>query len=193
MQNKIKKIIFASSAAVYGDHEDVISEKSITNPLSTYGKSKLDAENEIITYGKENNLQYCILRIFNVYGKGQNERYAGVITKFAKNISENKPLVIYGDGKQTRDFISVDDVVRSFEYAINSDKNGTYNIASGISVSVNELASIMIKNSGKKLKTSHKEQKQGDIKNSKCNVELAKNELGFFASKLLINGLSEIQ
>jgi len=191
VQNKIKKIIFASSAAVYGDHDGVISEKSVTLPQSPYGKSKLDAEKQIIQYSNENNLRYVILRVFNVYGKGQNENYAGVITKFIKNISENKSLIIYGDGKQTRDFVSIDDVTESFKCAIKSDHSNIYNIASGVSVSINELAQIMIKNSGKKLDVIYREQKQGDIKNSKCDATLAKNRLGFFAKVKLKDVLAQ--
>ena len=155
VQNKIQKIIFASSAAVYGNYNEMISEKSATNPVSPYGKSKMNAEKEIIQYSKENKLQYFILRIFNVYGIGQNENYAGVITRFLKNISENIPLIIYGNGKQTRDFISVKDVVKAFECAILSDNNGIYNIASGMSVSINELVEMIQKNSGKKLDIIH--------------------------------------
>lgn len=192
VQNKIKKIIFASSAAVYGNHDGIISEKSTTIPQSPYGKSKLDAEKEIVRYSKENNLKYCILRIFNVYGKGQNESYAGVISKFLKNIAEEKPLVIYGDGKQTRDFVSVYDVVESIQCAILYDNSGIYNIASGTSVSINELAEMMLKDSGKKLDVIHKEQKNGDIKNSFADVLLAKKSLGFVAKKTLVDGLSKL-
>ncbi len=192
VQNKIGKIIFASSAAVYGNHDGVISEKSETIPLSPYGKSKLDAEKEIIRYGKENNLQYLILRVFNVYGKGQNDQYAGVISKFLKNISDDKPLIIYGDGKQSRDFVSVHDVVRAIECAISSENSDTYNIASGKSISVNELAEMMILSSKKKLDIIHKEQKEGDIKNNSADTSLAEKNLGFAAKRILVDELSKI-
>ena len=192
VQNKIKKIIFASSAAVYGDHDDIISEKSNTDPLSPYGKSKLDAEKEIEKYCKENNLKYSILRIFNVYGKGQNYQYAGVISKFLKNISENKPLIIYGDGNQSRDFVSVYDVIRAIECAISSDNSGTYNIASGKSISVNELAETIIVYSKKKIDVIHKEQKEGEIKNSAADVSLAEKNLGFTAKRILADELSRL-
>jgi UDP-glucose 4-epimerase len=183
VQNKIKKLIFASSAAVYGNCELPITEKSKTEPLSPYGKSKLDAEEQIKIAGNE----FCaiILRIFNVYGKGQNEKYAGVISKFLKNVSENKPLVIYGDGNQSRDFVSVYDVVESFECAIKSDHSNTYNIASGKSVSINELAEMILLISGKKLDIIHKERKEGDIKNSVVDVTFAEKNLGFSAKKIL--------
>lgn len=191
VQNKIKKIIFASSAAVYGNHDDIISEKTLTAPLSPYGKSKLDAEKEIQRYAKENNLKYFILRIFNVYGKGQNDQYAGVISKFLKNISENKMLIIYGDGKQMRDFVSVYDVVDAFDHAISSKHSGTYNIASGKSISINELADMIILSSGKKLGIVHREQKKGEIKKSIADVSMAEKHLGFSAKRILVDELSK--
>lgn len=177
VQNKIKKIIFASSAAVYGNHENIISEKSATIPLSPYGKSKLDAEIQIRKFADKFGFDAISLRLFNVHGKGQNDQYAGVISKFLKNISENKPLIIYGDGKQSRDFVSVYDVIRAIEYATSSENSGTYNIASGKSISVNELAETIIVSSKKKLDIIHKEQKEGDIKNSAVDVSLAEKNL----------------
>ena len=192
VQNKIRKIIFASSASVYGDHENIISEKSVTIPLSPYGKSKLDAEIQIRKFADEFGFDAIILRLFNVYGKGQNDQYAGVISKFLKNISEDKPLIIYGDGKQTRDFVSVYDVIRAIECAISSENSGTYNIASGKSISINELAEIIVSSSGKKLDIIHKEQKKGDIKNSAADVSLAEKKLGFLAKRTLRDELPKL-
>ena len=97
LQNEIKKIIFASSAAVYGECNDIITEETKTNPLSPYGESKLLAENKIKSFAQENDLDAVILRMFNVYGIGQTEQYAGVITKFLKNISE-KPMEVVESG-----------------------------------------------------------------------------------------------
>ncbi len=183
VQNKIKKIIFASSAAVYGDCKLPITEKSKIEPLSPYGKSKLDAEEQIrkLAVG----FDAIILRLFNVYGIGQNEKYSGVISKFLKNISENKPLIIYGDGKQTRDFVSIYDVVDAFSCAISSNHSDTYNIASGISISVNDLAKMMLDVSGKNLGVIYKKEKTGEIKNSVADVTLAEKNLGFYAKKTL--------
>ena len=192
VQNKIRKIIFASSASVYGDSSDIISEKSATIPLSPYGKSKLDAEIQIRKFADEFGFDAIILRLFNVYGKGQNDQYAGVISKFLKNISDDKPLIIYGDGKQTRDFVSVYDVIRAIECAISSENSGTYNIASGKSISINELAEIIVSSSGKKLDIIHKEEKRGEIKNSVADVSLAEKNLGFFAKRTLRDELSKL-
>ena len=193
IKNKIKKIIFASSAAVYGDSKEIpINENSTTNPQSPYGQSKLDAEKIIVKTCQENNIDHIIFRMFNVYGKGQNTQYAGVITKFLENIRDDKPLVIYGDGEQTRDFVSINDVVEAFDCATKLHKNGTYNIASGKSLSINELAQIMFEAFGKKLEIKHKEMKKDEIKYSVADVSLTKNKLGFVAKKSLKEELSKL-
>ena len=189
-QNKIKKIIFASSAAVYGNCKDLaITEESKTEPLSPYGASKLSAENEIKNYANEFGFDAIILRMFNVYGMGQNDLYSGVISVFLKNIAQSKPLIIYGDGEQTRDFVSIYDIVQAFDCAILSKGVKTYNIASGRSVSINKLSEIL--SSGEKFKVIYKEQKKGDIKNSVADVTLAEKELKFSAKKLLEDELSK--
>ena len=191
IKNKIKKIIFASSAAVYGDCKNTITEKTNTNPQSPYGQSKLDAEKIIKNTCKENEFEYIIFRMFNVYGKGQNKQYAGVITKFLENIKKNKSLVVYGDGTQTRDFISIDDIIEAFSLALVLNKNGIYNIASGKSISINELIQIIFNVFGEKVEIKNKEVKKGDIKNSVVDVSSAQ-KIGFYANKLLEEELTKI-
>ncbi len=188
IENKIKKIIFASSAAVYLDSKISVNENAKTKPLSPYGKSKLAAEQKI----KKNSMEFGVfaisLRMFNVYGKGQNYNYAGVISKFIKNISEGRPIEINGDGEQTRDFVSIFDVVTAFDCAIKNiegKKGDVYNIGTGDSISINELAKLILKNSNKKTEIKYKKQKEDEIKNSVADVILAKNELGFIAKQKL--------
>ena len=180
-KNNVKKIVIASSAAVYG--EGVAKEKLIEdaklNPISPYGKSKLVMEQESIKFASKNKIDCVILRFFNIFGVGQSSEYAGVITKFIKKINENKSLEIFGDGMQTRDFISVLDVVNSINNAISSKNNGIFNIASGKSVKIKELAEIMISLSGKKLEIKYFPSKKGDIKFSQANISLAKEKLQY--------------
>lgn len=110
----IPQFVFASSAAVYGFPSKLpVSEHDVPRPISPYGLSKLRAENVIAQYARDNQ-KAISLRLFNAYGLGQTKEYAGVITKFADRIRRNLPPVIYGTGLQTRDFISVDDVVIAF-------------------------------------------------------------------------------
>ena len=191
IENNIKKIIFSSSAAVYGNSNVAVDENAKVNPLSPYGKSKLSAEDQIKKMTK-NNLEYVILRLFNIYGKRQNIQYAGVITKFVESISKDDPLVIYGDGKQTRDFVSVSDVVNAFDCAIKTSSNGTYNIASGKSISIKELAKMTLDTSGKKMKIKYEPAKKEDIRHSIADIIKAKQELGFNPKMSLKEGLSDL-
>ena len=180
-ENKIKKIIASSSAAVYGESEvDVkLTEKSKIKPISPYGESKVRMENEIKKNSENQNMEYVILRFFNIFGKNQSPEYAGVITKFIKKIEMNKPLEIFGDGMQVRDFVSVNDVVNSIYHSIENGKNQTYNIASGNSITIKQLAKLMIHLSKKNIKIIHNDEKKGDIRFSEADISLAKKELHY--------------
>jgi len=190
---KVKNIVNASSAAVYGNPKDLpLTENSQTVPLSPYGASKLAVEHFLQAFSHSLELNCISLRIFNVYGKGQSDAYAGVITKFKKKITKNKPLVIFGDGSNTRDFVSVDDVVQSIQKAIekiDGKKGDYYNIASGNYITINDLANLMIKISGKTLPIEHTESRQGDIHHSQTSIQLATKELGYSSKVQLKKGL----
>jgi len=182
LKHSIKNIVAASSAAVYGETQNLpIFENQKTNPSSPYGESKLKMERLIQNFSKKHNLNSIILRIFNVYGIGQSQEYAGVITKFLEKISKNDPLEIFGDGLQTRDFVSVQDVIESIFCAISKIKGrqGTiFNIGSGKSVSINELAKYMISISNKNLDIKYLEEKD-EIKSSQADISLAKKVLNY--------------
>ena len=181
-KHNVKNIVAASSAAVYGKTQNLpIYENQKTNPSSPYGESKLKMEQLIQDFSKKHNLNSIILRIFNVYGIGQSPEYAGVITKFLEKISKNEPLEVFGDGLQTRDFVSVQDVVESIFCAISKieGKKGTiFNIGSGKSVSINELAKHMISISNKNLDIKHREEKN-EIRYSQAGISLAKKVLNY--------------
>ena len=137
----IKKFIFSSSAAVYGDKEGTVSETDDTHPNSPYGLDKLTCEKYITMICKLWSINYNILRFFNVYGEGQNPEYAGVITAFNHAAKNNEPLIIYGDGEQTRDFIRVDVLCDILSKIIMKDiNNEIFNIGTGNSSSINSLA-----------------------------------------------------
>jgi len=181
-KNNIKKIIIASSAAVYGEGGSgmKLKENTKTDPISPYGKSKLIMEQEIEkNLVKYNKLDCIILRFFNIFGVGQTSEYAGVITKFVERISSDKPLKIFGDGMQTRDFVSIHDIVESINAAIKNGKNGTYNIASGKAITINKLAEFMISLSGKNLEIHHISEKHGDIRHSEADISLARGKIGY--------------
>ena len=190
-KNHVKKMIVASSAAVYGESLSGIklTEDSKTDPISPYGESKVMMEHEIREFITKHNVNCVILRFFNIYGVGQSPEYAGVITKFIKRIATNKPLEIFGDGMQTRDFVSIKDVINSIYDAIANGENGTYNIASGKTVTIKELAEFMISLSGKDLEIIYSDTKKGDIRFSQADITLAKKELRYLPKY----GLEEIK
>jgi UDP-glucose 4-epimerase len=194
-QNKIKKFIFASSAAVYSDSKVPITEQSDTDPPSPYGKSKLAAENIIKKYSQEFQIDAISLRMFNVYGKGQNAHYSGVITRFIENILQEKPIQINGDGKQTRDFVSIFDVIDAFDCAIKKiqgKRGNIYNIGSGKATTINQLAEILQNIVGKKIQINHVKQKTNEVRFSLSDTLLAKKELGFVAKRKLEEELKKL-
>lgn len=181
-KKNIKKIIVASSAAVYGEStsDGKLDEGSNKKPISPYGESKMIMEEEIDRFVSENPDMDCIiLRFFNIFGIGQSSEYAGVITKFVEKISKNEPIEIFGDGTQTRDFVSIFDAVNSIYNAIENGKKGIYNIASGNSITIKDLAKLMIKFSGKNLKIEYLPPKKGEIKFSKADISLANKEIKY--------------
>jgi len=182
--HNISKIIVASSAAIYPNSDNPIDEKSITKSLSPYGQSKLDMEKIII----QSKINYSILRLFNVYGNGQT---TGVIANFKKNILENKPLTIFGDGKAIRDFIHIDNVIDAIILSMKSI-SGIYNIASGNGTSISDLAKLFIELSGKNSEIIYKSARDGEIICSIANITKSQKELGFYRKISLDVGLNTL-
>jgi UDP-glucose 4-epimerase len=145
----IPRIVFASSAAVYGDPQSVpISEEHLTLPLSPYGLQKLASEQYGRLFGQNQTLSFVALRIFNVFGPRQvaTAPYSGVISKFASAMRSGRPIKIYGDGKQTRDFVYVTDVTRGIAQALETASLDPFiicNLGTGRAVSIRELAETM--------------------------------------------------
>lgn len=194
--NDIKGFIAASSASVYGEAKTLpIYEDSPILPLSPYGKSKAMMEKNIHEFSHKHNLNSVILRFFNIYGPGQNDVYAGVITKFLNNILKNEPLIIFGDGNSTRDFIHISDVVQAIHLAINNLKGkrgDKYNIATSNHVSIKQLANLILSISKKSLEIKYSKPREGDIIHSQTKIEKAKNELGFKPIVNLSEGLKSL-
>ena len=195
VKTNVKNIIFSSSAAVYGNSiNTLLAENAQLSPLSSYGASKLVAEYNLLAFSKLFGLNCISLRLFNVYGNGQSSE-AGVIRKFLKNISEDAPLEIFGDGTQTRDFVHVSDVIEAFYCAIrniDAKSGNVYNIGSGIATSINELASLLISSKGKDLQVIHKPALEGEIKDSKADISLAENDIGYSPHVPLSDGLANL-
>lgn len=195
-KNRVENFIFASSAAVYGKPKILpISEDYVMEPLSPYGASKVAGEASLCSYVFCGKIKKGItLRLFNGYGEGQNPEYSGVITKFAENLSKGLPLVIYGNGRQTRDFIYVGDIVKAIIFAARSKDitrgYHTFNVATGKATSINDLASIMMKIFGQNIKPILEDDRSGEIKNSSSDISKAKKFLNFEAKIGLESGLT---
>jgi UDP-glucose 4-epimerase len=187
-----KKVVYASSSSVYGNTKLIpIQENFEKNPINPYGITKLDDEKLAEKY---HNLGVSIigLRYFNVYGIGQTNDYAGVITKFIDQIKLNKPPIIFGDGSHTRDFISVEDVAKANLLSMESNTDFSFlNVGTGISTSIKTLAEVMIKLSEKILEISYDDLPLGDVKESLADVSLAKKLINWNYETLLKNGLKK--
>lgn len=197
VESEVQNIVVASSAAVYGNPSSVpVTEKTVPNPVSPYGADKLAMEYYVKAFSNVFNLNAISLRFFNVYGKGQSGAYAGVITKFMNNIENNKPLTIFGNGKNTRDYVYIDDLIQGITKSlkkIKGKRGAVYNIASGRSISVNELAQLMLFVYGKKLKIIHEPPRKGDLLHSAASIILAKKELGYCPKFDLKKGLTKLR
>jgi len=189
-------VIAASTAAVYLDSNEILTETSITKPSSPYGQSKLAMEQLLSDFSKSHGINCLNFRMFNVYGKGQNTNYAGVITRFLENIENGKNITIFGDGESTRDFVSVYDVVNCISLAMKKIKeieNSTYNIASGVSTKINDLARLMVSISNTNdIEINFASPRPGDIVNSKANILHAKETFEWSPQFSLKQGLEQL-
>ncbi len=188
------KLIFASSAAVYGDNPNLpLRETERPRPLSPYGVTKATAEEYLRVYHELYGLPIVALRYFNVFGPRQGlNQYAGVISIFINRALKNEPLVIFGDGKQTRDFIYVKDVVRANILAAESRRaNGrVFNVASGRQTTVLELARKVIEIVGANSPIVFDKPRPGDIRHSLADIGEIKR-LGFEPEWSLEEGLKK--
>ena len=195
LRNDVERFIYVSSCAVYGEPKYLpIDEGHPLNPISPYAKSKLWAEKVCNEFQESNGLNITVLRPFNVYGPRQrSDQYAGVISSFIKNLIEGSPSVIHGDGRQTRDFIYVKDVVNALILALEHDeaKGQSFNIATGVPTSINRLASLLVELWGDGgLLPRYTVARKGDIVNSYADVKEASTRLGFKPLVSFREGLS---
>jgi nucleoside-diphosphate-sugar epimerase len=197
-ESNVKRFIFASSAAVYGNSEPAKKKEiMLPKPISPYGVSKLAAENYVQVFNEVYGLETVCLRYFNVYGprQGLTSSYNGVITAFISQLLKKKPPIIHGDGNQTRDFVHVDDVVSANLLALDGENavSEVFNIASGTAVSVYELAKMLQRiTSAERLEPIFAEPRLGDIKHISGDVSKSEELLGFRPKIRLEDGLSRL-
>ena len=187
------KVVYASSSSVYGHQDKVpILENFPKKPINPYGQTKLDDEILAEKYSKLGT-KIIGLRYFNIFGKGQTIEYAGVITKFMHALSSNHAPEIFCDGSQIRDFIFVQDIAKSNLMAMLSNySSGFLNVGTGKTISIKELAEIMIKLYDVNLHPKFSSALLGDVKQSQADTKKIENETGWKYETELMDGLKKI-
>lgn len=194
---KIKKFIFPSSGgAIYGNQgKDLLSEDDTLNPISPYAISKLTIEKYLEYYRAHRKLDYLIIRYSNPYGPRQNVVGSqGIIPIFLNLVKENKPIVIFGDGENIRDYIYIDDAISNTKKLVfkgNQPKNRIYNIGSGEGTTINQIVEIMGKVTQKKVKINKMPQRKSDVRKVVLNTERIKKEIDFSIKTGLEEGIKK--
>ena len=191
-RHKTPRMVYASSAAVYGVPEALpLTEANTAKPLSPYGLEKLINDQYAALYRELYGVSSVGMRYFNVYGPRQDPKspYAGVISKFADGLEGARPLRVFGDGSQTRDFIYVGDVARANALALQSDVTGVLNVGTGTSVTLLDLIDAMKEAFGKPAEVRHEPPATGDIAHSATNPARLKQTLGWQPATTFVQGL----
>ncbi len=187
-------VVYASSAATYGDAPDSpLTEASPTRPLTAYGADKLGSELHARVAGYVHKTPTTGMRFFNVYGPRQDPKspYSGVISIFADRVRAGQEIGIQGDGLQTRDFIYVADVVRHLLAAMSTStvEARVFNVCTGKSTSIVQLAEALMTAAGRKVEVKHGPSRAGDVRTSLGDPSRAIKALGIKAETALVDGL----
>jgi UDP-glucose 4-epimerase len=190
----VRRVVFASSGAVYGDQqEQPLGEGAAPNPRSPYAVSKLAAEYYVRTIGALWGIETVCLRIFNAYGPGQHlpPSHPPVVPNWLRQAVRGGSLVVHGDGKQTRDFIYVNDVVRALVGAATAPDISqlVLNVGSGQETSMRELAQVILDVTGSNAEILHAPRNETGVSRMRANTELASKLLGFKPRTALVDGL----
>ena len=191
--HRVKKVAFASSAAVYGDVATLpVPEDAPCKPVSPYGIDKYASELALDYYASVHGVATTALRFFNVYGPRQDPSspYSGVISIFSDRARAGKPLTIFGDGGQTRDFVYVGDVVRALVAASQDGNSQTVaNVGTGGEITVLELARTIVELCGNRSSIDHAPARAGEIMKSRAQVDRLRDAFGVVAQTKLVDGL----
>lgn len=185
-----RKVVYSSSAAIFGEPEKLpISDDHPTRPLSPYGVSKLAGEKYAAAYTAVYGLETVSLRYFNVYGERQRfDAYGNVIPIFATRALRGEPLVVYGDGLQTRDFVNVDDVAQANLKAAANGVTGAFNIGTGTAVSIRDLVALVAEARGSEVEVQSQPSRPGDVRDSTADISGARLKLGYSPTRSLREG-----
>jgi len=191
-RHRARKIVFSSSAGIFGELRTLpIREDHPVEPESPYGASKLAAEKVCLAYGRLYGFEVACLRYFNVYGPNQRyDAYGNVIPIFVHRLLAGQPLVVFGDGEQTRDLINVADVAQANVRAgATTGAVGAFNIASGTRISINRLAELICELSGRPARIEHGPPRAGDVRDSLADIGAAQRAFNFQPSVTIETGL----
>ncbi len=192
VKHGVRKVVFSSSGgAIYGE-QDVFpaTESHATRPLSPYGLSKLCGEQYLSYYERVGGVQVVNLRYANVYGPRQDpEGEAGVVAIFIQKLLNNEQPVINGNGRQTRDFVFVEDVVEANLAVMGQETAGTYNVGTGVETSINDLFRILVQHTGSTCKELHGPAKKGEQARSVIDAAKLRHELSWEPKMSLSDGL----
>jgi UDP-glucose 4-epimerase len=193
----IKRIVFASSAAVYGNSDDLpLCEEGPVDPVNQYGMAKLEAENLLLAYEKSRGMIATCLRFFNVYGPRQDPSspYSGVISIFAEHCRAGQPVIVYGDGHQSRDFIFVKDIARAVVASATNTAlpGGIYNLCSGKAKTLLQLLDALKEIYPDIPSPVFKEGRKGDIRHSLGDPGVTHAKLGFSTTTSFAKGLRKL-
>jgi nucleoside-diphosphate-sugar epimerase len=196
-QQGTKRVVFASSAAVYGDLPELPKREDMPlKPLSPYAVDKLASEYACQMYTHLHGLETVCLRYFNVYGPRQDPSspYSGAISVFADRLKKGERPVIYGDGEQTRDFVFVSDVVEANIRAATVDQAAgrVINIATGREISLNTLLKSMCRILKRKFEPGYENVRPGDIRNSSAQIGLSRDALNWVSNVEVDEGLDKL-
>lgn len=171
----VKKLVFASSAAVYGDNPVVPKvETMLPEPKSPYAITKLDGEYYLGMFQREGRLETAAIRFFNVFGPRQDPKgaYAAAVPIFIEKAVKGEDITVFGDGEQTRDFIYVKDIVGALAFAAETPGvTGVFNAGYGGQITINDLAGQIIRNAGTSSQVLHAAERPGDVKHSRASAD----------------------
>jgi nucleoside-diphosphate-sugar epimerase len=192
-QAGVKRVILASSAAVYGKTDGLVNEEMETHPLSPYADTKLAMEGAARTFTTAYGLPTVALRFFNAYGPRQSpdSPYAAVIPLFIQAMARGQAAKIEGDGKQSRDFVFVEDIVQALLLASESKQTigGVFNVGGGRSITILELAQTLQRILPDAPPPIHVEPRPGDVRYSEANIKKIQAALEYRPNTDLIEGL----
>jgi len=186
----VTRLVNASTGgAIIGEAHPPVHEEMVPRPLSPYGASKLAVEGYLSSFSAAYGFEAASLRFSNVFGPRSYHK-GSVVAAFLKRILERKPLIVYGDGEQTRDYVYVGDLTGGIIAALSGGRSGVFQLGSGVPTSINELIDAMRQVVGAdRVEVRYEPYREGEVRHTWCDVSKARSELGYNPSTSLISGL----